>query len=719
MAEVKKSDFIYFQNEFLQDIKKLDVKFNEKISQLMKTFQNNKLVTEQKFEIFNNKLSSLLTSIESNSESKKIKTELEDFKKRITQENISISNKIFYLERDLSDACFKYDNLFSTMGAPGLIGKGCKYINLKTFFELTDKNVIEFQSFRDKNKIDLEKYKNKLETLIGQFKLQIDSSKDKYFSFCNDKILETKNEINEQFRLIDEKINNMRLENGKYTYELIQKTEELKEKFEIINNITNEVDEKLYEQMKKYQKYNNELVKTFDSHKEEFKTIKIRFTELSEYIKDVRFLRNIKNYNNLKGNSKDNDYNSLFKTGKLLSKKLNFNKNQKITEEEENIFYNKQNNNDIINIINSDDNKINVENKEENNNKIKFDNKDDYKNNKIIDNKKNANDNKNIANNIDEDNKKKYNLKLKDKDNSNSKINLNLSNINNNINNNNSKNSLLKENKYNNTSLSPNKSRNLNLNKEVAKTDINLNKKTDYLKTDESLQSTINQNYKKSLFIRAQSQFSLQNNIKRSEYKMKIQKTQDNFYNKKKILSKNQLSLENNSSNPKNYSVESGKKFKKIWEKERNFDELLKLLENNNSKNNNYLYIEAYRFLNQNIIKNDEKIKEIVNITKINFDKINKKIQMCQEVTNSLLIKIKMGSLQKRNIDINSPKHIYINSEINIPLINKGKNDNYDLTSRNKIKKNIENITLKHKKISSGKLLSIIEPYLIKKFKSN
>lgn len=671
----------------------------------MTTFQNNKLVTDQKFEIFNNKLSSLLTSIESNSESKKIKTELEDFKKHITQENISISNKIFYLERDLSDACFKYDNLFSTVGAPGLIGNGCKYINLKTFFELTDKNVMEFQSFRDKNKIDLEKYKNKLETLIGQFKLQIDSSRDKYFSFCNDKILETKNEINEQFKLIDEKINNMRLENGKYTYELIQKTEELKEKLEIINNITNEVDEKLNEQMKKYQKYNNELVKTFDSHKEEFKTIKIRFTELSEFIKDVRFLRNIKNYNNLKGNNKDNDYNSLFKTGKLLSKKLNFNKNQKITEEEENMYYNKQNNNDIINIINSDDNKISAENKEENNNnEIKFDNKDDYKNNKIIDNnindnnknnilenkkenynkiidnKKNSNDNKNIVINRNEDNKKKYNIKLKDKESSNSKINLNLSNINNNVNNNNSNNSLLKENKYNNTSLSPNKSRNLILNKEVAKTDINLNKKIDYLKTDESLQSTINQNYKKSLFIRAQSQFSLQNNIKRPEYKMKIQKTQDYFYNKKKILSKNQLSLENKSSNPKNYSVESSKKFKKIWEKERNFDELLKLLENNNIKNNNYLYVEAYRFLNQNIIKNDEKIKEIVNIIKINFDKINRKIQMCQEVTNSLLIKIKMESLQKRNIDINSPKHIYINSEINIPLINKGKNDNNDLS---------------------------------------
>ena len=54
-----------------------------------------------------------------------------------------------------------------------------------------------------------------------------------------------------------------------------------------------------------------------------------------------------------------------------------------------------------------------------------------------------------------------------------------------------------------------------------------------------------------------------------------------------------------------------------------------------------------------------------------------------------------------------------------MPLLYKVKNNNNDLSTRNNIKKNIENITLKHQKISSGKILSIIEPYLIKKFKSN
>ena len=143
MVEVKKSDFIYFQNEFLQDLKKLDIKFNEKISELIKTFENQKLVSEQKFEMYNNKISSLIIMMETNSEHQKIKTEFENFKEKINQNIMINTNKLFYLEKDLSDACFKYDNYFSSLiSVPGLIGKGCKYSDVKSFYQLTDKKIL-------------------------------------------------------------------------------------------------------------------------------------------------------------------------------------------------------------------------------------------------------------------------------------------------------------------------------------------------------------------------------------------------------------------------------------------------------------------------------------------------------------------------------------------------------------------------------------------------
>ena len=51
MSKVKKSDLIYIQNEILVDIAKLDKKLSDKITQLSIVIQNQKLISEQNFEL--------------------------------------------------------------------------------------------------------------------------------------------------------------------------------------------------------------------------------------------------------------------------------------------------------------------------------------------------------------------------------------------------------------------------------------------------------------------------------------------------------------------------------------------------------------------------------------------------------------------------------------------------------------------------------------------
>ena len=137
--------------------------------------------------------------------------------------------------------------------------------------------------------------------------------------------------------------------------------------------------------------------------------------------------------------------------------------------------------------------------------------------------------------------------------------------------------------------------------------------------------------------------------------------------------------------------------------------------------------IEIYNKINSRIIDIEDRINKMDHIVKIYFEKINEKIRVYSEMTNSLIIKMKK---EKSRINLNSPIKIQTNSEYNIPLINNfdkisKKNQNLDLTDRNNSrKKNFDNISLlniqdKRKNISSGKILSVIEPYLIKKFKCN
>ena len=171
-------------------------------------------------------------------------------------------------------------------------------------------------------------------------------------SFCKERILEAKKNIDEQFSFMDEKVSNLRIENGKHSFDLIKKTEELTKDLNRIDNIINEVDNKLKEELNKYKQYNNNLMGIFESQKDEFKAIKVRFIQLSEYIRDVRFMKNL--INNKKGNNiKEFDSYSFKKNTKLLSKKLNFEKPQKLTQEEENKF-----NIQIENTTNSYENNI-------------------------------------------------------------------------------------------------------------------------------------------------------------------------------------------------------------------------------------------------------------------------------------------------------------------------------------------------------------------------
>ena len=333
MSEVKKSDLIYMQNEILKDIAAMDKKFSDKIIQLTNALQNNKLIADQKFEMSNENYSTLLEKIESNEEIKNIKTQFSLFKEQINQTQLINTNRILTIEKDLKEACYKYDNYFkNNIFTPGLIGNGAKYKDLKTFREIIDKKISDLVLYKEKNTIEFKKYKEKTDNAIESFKLKNEKSENIYFEFCNDKIIEAKKELMDKFNLLEESLNNIKIENGKYSFDLLKKSEDLQNKINIINNIENMVNTKLKEQEEKYQNYNNDLTKLFESQKSEFTLIKSRFTELSEFIKDVRFMRNLNNYKE-KGNQ-NNEINStsFLRDSRMLSRKLNFDKPQKLSK---------------------------------------------------------------------------------------------------------------------------------------------------------------------------------------------------------------------------------------------------------------------------------------------------------------------------------------------------------------------------------------------------
>ena len=687
MAEVKKSDLIYMQNELLKDISSLDKKLSDKITKLTTLVQSHQLTIDQKFEISNEKYKSLIESIESNEEIKDIKKEFSEFKRQINQGQLINTNKILTVEKDLKSACFKYDNFLSNnIFTPGLIGNGAKYKDLKTFREFVDKKISELVIYKEKNTIDLKKYKEKTDYAIAQFKIKNEKSENIYFDFCNERINEAKKEMINKYNLLDESLNNLKIENGKYSFDLLKTTEDLQNKLNIMNTIENNIDTKLKEQAEKYQNYNNDLAKLFEPQKIEFILIKSGFTELSEFIKDVRFMRNLNNLK-VKEKNQNNEFNStsFLRDSRMLSKKMNFDKPQKLSRNDE----------------------------------IKYSIITDFENDK--ENSLIKNDNYIINNKEKEINKEQEPQKEKQKDKIKYNIKANIKNLN----------SPKETNKVSNITTENNSTTNSNQKNNMNKTFISIFKEKN-----------------KNILIDGSPQ------NKKSRGKIIENNEEDFTKNKSDIFFRKQNKTQEND---KNKDIKL-KKIKKNFTKENGYFETY-----NKSKevkefefNNNEDYIKKeindkvdkiYNFIDKEILQINKKIKEVNDINKHNIEKMNKKLDLFINLNNVLLLKFK----NPKNLS-NKQINILTNYEYNMPLLNnnfdknkiksdkikmkikdnssilntkelKDINDNKEINNIKEIKKTKDKLEIdvneNYQIPNSGKILKIIEPYLIKKFRSD
>jgi hypothetical protein len=157
------------------------------------------------------------------------------------------------------------------------------------------------------------------------------------------------------------------------------------------------------------------------------------------------------------------------------------------------------------------------------------------------------------------------------------------------------------------------------------------------------------------------------------------------------------------------------------------FNENNNIIYDNNIQLNQNNEKKIYEFIDTQIFDLNKKIKEINEINKHYIDKMNKKLDLYINLNNVLLLKFK----SPKNLT-NNKINILTNNDYNIPLLNNNNCDKYKLkTERMKLKIKDNSSFLNNKEIkdikdnddyqkqNSGKILSIIEPYLIKKFRND
>ena len=278
-----KNDFLYFQNEILGDIKNIQVKTAEKFTQISNYLETQKNFNEKKF----NDLTILVDKL-----SKKLeeKTDLEKFEDKLKQSlrsmqdlTVKLEIKFNIMNKDLKDACFKYDKIVSNnLLVPGIIGSGCPYDNLRYFIEYANVKIAELVKAKEKQNLDGKLYKEKIEGIINQNQYQFETMNVKFSNIIQDEIKKNDKMCKERISAVYQKLEKDRMENDKI----------LEEYKLILDKFGNDFGRFYQEDWINQHNLVNTLNHKIGKNSEEFHAINLKLKELEELIKRPPTKRN-------------------------------------------------------------------------------------------------------------------------------------------------------------------------------------------------------------------------------------------------------------------------------------------------------------------------------------------------------------------------------------------------------------------------------------------
>ena len=348
-----KNDLMFLQNEILGDIKKVENKLESKIFKLSESLDDQKSTYEKKYnhlEALFNILKQKTQNLKLNDSSEKeTTTKINSLDKKIDQYYSRLESKIILLQNNLQDSNYKIDKvILNSNQVPGLIGDRCPYSSMRDFCENIHKKISESLRHKEQQSMDLKKYKEKMDAVITKNNTQLPLFENKITNYFDLQIRDIDNKYKERIDIIEERMNGLRIENGNYSTNLIEKCNELNEKYEnidkAIKNSIEKYNEEITEYINSFKNMNNNI-KHFE---EKYNLFQEKFNMLNKLDNNVKQIKN--NFNKL--DNTITEINNKIITSKKEESDFEENKNKSI-------IINKNNNNNIIYKLQNEEMEIN------------------------------------------------------------------------------------------------------------------------------------------------------------------------------------------------------------------------------------------------------------------------------------------------------------------------------------------------------------------------
>ena len=306
-------DLLFFKNDMLKDIRKLDEKFTTKfIEQNSFNLEKFDEIKKQLY-ILSQQITETESKILNNFDfSEKIK-DFQRFKLKTEDDINRLNSKIIMIQKEQRDYVNKFEKTVNdNLKYPGIIGGNSKFLNFRHFIDYSLKYFSEFVEFREYIKdFGFDDFKRKINSEIQDFRFSI-----------SDNYKNSTRLISNNFKEFDEKMNDLIKANGKMIRENENKFDDWSKKINDylseyqtkFSNLEKNINDKFIEQlneMENLKKIKNNFINDMNNIKSNFE---LNINNIESKIKEIDKIypmkKNYDNQKSFKEINKNNDTNN-------------------------------------------------------------------------------------------------------------------------------------------------------------------------------------------------------------------------------------------------------------------------------------------------------------------------------------------------------------------------------------------------------------------------
>ena len=224
-----------------------------------------------------------------------IQTIMKNFEEKIENNAKSIEN----LKNEIQETNKKNEKLFEdNFAIPEIVKEKNNLNNLKDFFNYLINEINNLNTEIKNKEVNMNSCKIELKNIINQIKIKTEHFNEINKDFIKKNYEEINKNFYEKLNEIKEEMPNLDFSNSIYAKELKQEIIEVIKERKDLEIYQNKMKENFNNYFQSLNSKANESVNEIYKYRKEFTKIKKYFIDIIEFLKDVRFQRNINNENN-------------------------------------------------------------------------------------------------------------------------------------------------------------------------------------------------------------------------------------------------------------------------------------------------------------------------------------------------------------------------------------------------------------------------------------